>query len=270
MINSNILSDFGLGLLYGFIQGISEFIPVSSSGHLAILPIIGEFKDPGVAFDLMMHLGTALAVIIYFYKDIKNIASLFFQRIFGKTQNNYGLNFFLATCASGIFACLVKDFAQANGRSSHFIAVNLIVFGLILFLADIYAKKSELKFSQKEATFASLAIGLMQVLAIFPGVSRSGITLTGARFFGASREEASSFSFLLSLPLIIGGAALKVIEMKKGEFDFSFVMCLTGFLVSTIVGYLTIHYFMKLIKRISFFYFFLYRLFLGVLILIFI
>lgn len=270
MIDSTILSDFGLGLLYGFIQGISEFLPVSSSGHLAILPIVGEFKDPGVAFDLMMHLGTALAVICYFFRDIKNIASLFFQRLLGKTENNYGVNFFLATCASGVLACFIKDFAQANGRSSHFIAVNLIVFGFALFLADVYGRKLNLKFSQKDAVYPSLVIGLLQVLAIFPGVSRSGITLTGARFFGASREEASSFSFLLSLPLIIGGAALKVMQMKKGEFDFSVVMCLTGFVVSTLVGYLTIHYFMKLIKKISFFYFFLYRLFLGVLILVFI
>lgn len=266
MIQSTFIHDIALGALYGFIQGISEFIPVSSSGHLAILPVLGEFKDPGVAFDLMMHLGTALAVIFYFYHDIKKIIQLFFAKIFGKTQDWLGVNYAIATIASALLACLLKDFAQSYGRAPHLIAFNLIFFGFVLYVTDIYFNHKSLHFKDKTARLPSFIIGLMQVLAIFPGVSRSGITLTGARFFGASRHEASSFSFLLSLPLILGGAFLKIIEMKKGEFDFPVVMCVSGFFVSTIVGYLTIHFFMKLIKKISFLYFFIYRVFLGLII----
>lgn len=263
-INTDFFEDIFLGILYGLIQGLSEFLPVSSSGHLAILPILGEFKDPGIVFDLMLHIGTALAVICYFYKDLLQIISLFYFKITKKTKDCLGVNYFIATLASVLLAFVIKDFAQIYGRNAHLIAFNLAFFGLLLVLVDRFVTVKQFSFSNKSAYLPSFIIGVLQVLAIFPGVSRSGITIMGARFFGADRKTSSSFSFLLSLPLILGGAGLKVIEMRKGDFDFSTLMCVVGFLVSFVVGLLTIHFFMKLISKISFFYFFIYRLILAI------
>lgn len=261
--------DVALGTLYGVIQGLTEFLPVSSSGHLALLPFFGHFKDPGIAFDLAMHVGTAFAVSIYFFSDLKKICADFFLFLKKRGSNYFAINFMIATVVSIIFAFVLKRSAEELGRNPMLIAFNMIFFGLLLFCADRFGKKGIISFDDKSSKKPSFWIGLAQVMAIFPGVSRSGATISCARIFGASRVEASRFSFLLSLPLILGGAFLKFCELSKSQTEtIPVTMSMVGLLVSFITGLLTIHYFMKLIAKIDFKYFFIYRLVLGVLIVV--
>ena len=262
------LTDIFFGVIYGLIQGLSEFLPVSSSGHLALFPILAHFKDPGLIFDLAMHVGTALAVSLYFYKELIRITKSFFAFISGKSKDMYGLNFVVATFFSGVFALLLKDYAQEVGRHSGLIAFNLAFFGILLYLSDRYFKQESSPLSEMAGLKVSIIIGLAQVLAIFPGVSRSGITITAARSMTLDRHDASSFSFLLSLPLIIAGAALKFYEIRETGAQFSMDMCLVGMVVSFVTGLVTIHYFMKLIRKINFCYFMYYRIFIAILVVV--
>ena len=251
-------------IFYGIIQGLTEFLPVSSSGHLALLPFFGNIKDPGIAFDLAMHLGTALAVIVYFYKNIISLLKNIFSIFNPKSSESYFCQYFvLATIISGVGALLLKPLAELYGRNHLLISFNLAFFGLSLYFVDKHGEVKENPFKQKGGLKASLLVGLFQVLAIFPGVSRSGITITAARMFGASKEDASSFSFLLSLPLIFGGALLKYIELRQSDVSFESEFCIVGIFVSFFVGLLTIHFFLKLIKRINFKYFMHYRFILA-------
>ncbi len=261
--------NYFIATIYGIIQGITEFAPVSSSGHLAILPRFMQIEDPGVFFDLMMHLGTALAVIVYFRNDIKTYCKCLLPALFSKKstgQNiNFVRNFVLATMASVIVILLIKDFAKSFGRDPLFIAFNLSFFGLLLWLSDRFENKtdSEEVMKTKLQWKHSFLIGASQALAIFPGVSRSGITISAARCMGLNREQASSFSFLLSLPIIFAGILYKIPEyMQAGQGESSFLL-LWGVFTSFVFGLLTIHFFLKMIKKMGFGSFFIYRLILS-------
>ncbi|OUR97822.1 hypothetical protein A9Q84_06380 [Halobacteriovorax marinus] len=255
--------------IYGLIQGLTEFLPVSSSGHLALLPKLLTIQDPGLAFDLAMHVGTALAIICYFHKEvitiIKEALFLVIKREALSAKRLNALYMVIATFTTGVVALSIKGFAETNGRSSNLIAINLIVFGLIMWIADAKFKQSSFEVMNTKGQWKkAFLIGFFQSFALFPGVSRSGITLTISRFLGLSREEASKFSFLLSLPLILGGALLKLPELMKGSEAFDVGSCLFGILVSFIVGIITIHFFLKFIKRIGLVPFAIYRVLLGV------
>lgn len=251
----------GFAILYGFIQGLTEFLPVSSSGHLAIIPFFFELQDPGVVFDLMMHLGTAMAVILYFYRDILKLIREFFNLILKRNFNDtvFIQNFMVATISSFILILVIKDVAFEYGRSPMFIAFNLFVFGGLMFWSD-RSDSIGLDLTKKLDLKKSIIIGLSQSLAVFPGVSRSGITLTSSRFLGMGRLEASRFSFLLSLPVILGSVVFKLPEVLKGEATHvGPEIMLIGVIASFIFGLITIHFFLKLIARIGLGAFFIYR-----------
>lgn len=252
-------------LIYGIIQGATEFLPVSSSGHLALIPYFFEFTDPGIIFDLLMHLGTAFAVMIYFHKEIKRLlveTHLFiFKRDFENTV--FVQNFLIATFFSFVLILIIKGVALKFGRSSLFIGINFIVFGIIMYLADL-KKPIGLDLTKKRGLKEAILIGLSQSMAIFPGVSRSGITLTCSRFLGMDRIEAGRFSFLLSLPVILGSIVFKLPEILKGNATYvSGSVIIIGIVSSFLVGFLTIHFFLKLIGKIGLGYFSLYRVILG-------
>jgi undecaprenyl-diphosphatase len=251
-------------IIYGVIQGIAEFLPISSSGHLALLPIVRGIEDPGVAFDLAMHVGTALAVIVYFNRSVFRLIMESFGLI-GLVKNeryqdfSFSLNFIVATSVTVIFAFACKGFAESWGRSSTLIAFNLFFFGIIMFIADRSIVKNNLK--GKKLFFSSL-IGLFQAFAIFPGVSRSGATLSIARFLKISREEAAGFSFLLSLPIIIGGFLLRLPELlDNGTIYLGPVI--VGMLSAFLIGILTIHLFIKTISKMGLTIFAAYRVVLA-------
>jgi undecaprenyl-diphosphatase len=262
--------DISHAFLYGLIQGLAEFLPISSSGHLALLPHFFNISDPGVAFDLFMHVGTALSVLLYFRKEvaklIKNSLTLF-----SKNPDPFTLNFVLSTFITLIVVIIFKDTAEEWGRQPRVIAINLIVFGFLLMISDKCKSDQDKKFSVKSSSSLRDAIlmGLAQGIAVFPGVSRSGATITMGRWLSFSKREASAFSFLLSLPLILGGMIFKAKDLMEGQASgaagFIWSTGLVGLVTSFLTGLLTIHLFLGLIKRIGFEVFFIYRLLLALL-----
>jgi undecaprenyl-diphosphatase len=261
--------DVLTALIYGIIQGISEFLPVSSSGHLALLPYFMTIDDPGVVFDLCMHLGTALAVIVYFRERIKRMCVNLIPALKDLKSTEPELiflrHFILATVMSVIVILILKPFAE-HARSPWLIAFNQAFFGSVLWLADYWQRGHERKdvhyFQTSSHWKAVLFVGAAQALAIFPGVSRSGITLTAAYFLGVNRSQAGTFSFLLSLPIILAGVLVEVPHLAQaigaGELDLGVLT--VGMVTSFFVGYATIHYFMKLIARVHLGWFTGYRL----------
>ncbi|MBF0313470.1 MAG: undecaprenyl-diphosphate phosphatase [Oligoflexia bacterium] len=288
--------DFLSAIFYGIVQGITEFLPVSSSAHLAAIPHYLKIEDPGVYFDLMMHFGTALALVLYFRKRIWQLGRISLKATLGLIapaasdlgnegdqllQRNLSLfrNFLFSSIVTVIVILLVKDISINYARNHTFIAINLIIFGILLFAVDFWAQKRfgliatyemESRFQFKKA----LLIGIAQAIAIFPGVSRSGITITTGRFLGLSREESSNYSFLLSIPIVLLAAGLKLAEtlsialVQEDTPTISPLVLLTALLVSFLVGLATIHYFLKLINKIPFIAFTLYRILLAILLLV--
>jgi undecaprenyl-diphosphatase len=258
--------------VYGAIQGLSEFLPVSSSGHLALLPHIMKIQDPGVVFDLMMHLGTGLAVIIYFREEIlRYIKTLNFKLLdfkLGGPDRWFVRNFIFATIVSVIFILILMPVSKL-ARDPYLIVFNLSFFGALLWLGDYLNRKRGNQLESPMTTqfqwkLAGL-IGLAQAIAIFPGVSRSGITLTVALVLGMRRKEAGSFSFLLSLPIIFAGILKEIPDLMKTQDQSDVMVLLVGVLTSFVVGLLTVHFFMKLIKSIQLGWFAVYRWILAIL-----
>ncbi len=259
--------DWITATLYGIIQGLTEFLPVSSSGHLALLPKIMEFKDPGVLFDLSMHVGTAFAIMVYFHKDlllmVKNLLSVAREKRI-TPESSYPINMIISTVSTLVLVLLIKGPAMKFGRASNLIGINLIAFGVLMFISDFRGTKKETDYMfTKIRPLKAFSIGFFQAMAIFPGVSRSGSTLTISRFMGLSRTESTRYSFLLSLPIILGGFILKLPEMIKGDQAFELAPCLLGGIISFVVGFITIHYFLKLIQKLGLGVFSLYRIILG-------
>jgi len=248
--------NFFDAFIYGIVQGISEFLPISSSGHLALLPSYLNIKSPGIGFDLAMHFGTFFATLIYFQKKIFNEVK---ATISEKKITPFSRNILLSTIMSIISIFLIKDFA-INYRSPKVIAFNLIFFGVILYLADLRKVKSK-EISLMEA----ILIGLTQSLSIFPGVSRSGITISTARYFNHSRQEAAHFSFFISLPILLAGIIYKLPDyLNSNNYDISHL--LTGGITSFIIAFITIHFFLKLIAKTPLYIFSIYRLIVAILV----
>ena len=266
-------------LLYGFIQGVTEFLPVSSSGHLALIPKFLDWNDPGVAFDLWMHVGTALAVFVYFYRQIFPLIGELGKTIIRpmapvNAARAYLYNIVIATSVTGCLALSVKHLGESVGRLPVVIGINLILFGLFMFGADFIANQRELTIEheghqRKNDLFNSLRIkealfiGLFQAMAIFPGVSRSGATLSIMRMMSISRSEAASFSFILSLPIIFIGAIMKAGDLEGAINIYELIL---GVSVSFVVGIITIHFFLQMIKKIGLGVFCIYRILLALVI----
>ncbi len=257
--------------IYGVIQGVTEFLPVSSSGHLALLPHFLGIKDPGVVFDLSMHVGTALAVAVYFNRDLKILGAQLKTLIktLGKekridSESAWSFNMLLATIVTVIFIFLLKPLAFEYGRNPLTMVFTLSLFGVFMFVADTFVSDSDESFMNKFAWKKSVMIGLFQAFAIFPGVSRSGATLTISRQMGLGREEATRFSFLLSLPIIFAGFFYKLPVIFSGKENFDLYAMVVGISVSFVVGLLTIHYFLKFIKKIGLGVFSIYRVLLAI------
>lgn len=268
--------DFFIVLLYGVIQGLSEFLPVSSSGHLALLPFLMSFKDPGVLFDLCMHLGTALAVSLYF-KDrilslLKELPWLLRFKMNSPSENLIFLRNFVFTTGCSVVAILILKPLADHARSPWVIVFSQSIFGILLWVAD--AKQRNLESKERKVNFFSTApryvdsavIGIAQAFAIFPGVSRSGITLTAAFLRGIDRKDAGAFSFLLSLPIIFAGVLVEIPEILSSiqSGTHNLVHLLAGVTISFVVGLATIHFFMKLIAKIHLGWFAGYRLILAI------
>lgn len=256
-------------IIYGLLQGLTEFLPISSSGHLALLPLALKINDPGVAFDLAMHGGTAAAVIVYFWRDIKALLIESFLILSKKPTPHrpFLWNMLISTVVTGVIAVLIKDFAIEYGRNPFFIGINLIIFGFVLYGADLLNADASLSMKTQFHWKKAFSIGLFQCLALFPGVSRSGITLTLGRFHHLDRDAAARYSFLLSLPLILGGIILEVPDALVAEESFELSSLVVGAVTAFLVGVATIHFFLKLLEKVGLLSFAIYRLILGILVL---
>lgn len=251
-------------VVLSLVQGLTEFLPVSSSAHLILMPTLLGWQDQGLAFDIAVHLGTLIAVILYFRKDLSRMIIDFVASLRGRALSIQAKIFWsigFATIPVGLAGLLFKKHVETILRSPMVIAVTTIVFGLVLWLADRMGKRQRTlnTLNWRDVLF----IGCAQAISLIPGTSRSGITLTAGLFAGLTREAAASFSFLLSIPVIILAGGLETITLIKSQSPVNWVPMGLGFCLSAASGYLCIHYFIQLINRVGLLPFVIYRMVLG-------
>ena len=254
-------------ILLAIIQGLTEFLPISSSAHLILLSEISGWEDQGQTFDVALHFGTLLAVIFYFRREINEMLDFsHFKTMNTLIKSPLGV-ITIATIPIVIIGGLFYQFIEANLRTSEVIAIATIVFGVLLYLSDLKGKQAD---SDHKVTLElGFLIGLAQVFTLIPGTSRSGITITAALLLGFSRTEAARFSFLLAIPVIIAANILGVFEVIQAEhLVFNYLDLFLGVSISFLVAYLTIGWFLSLIERIGVLPFVVYRVILGTLLLL--
>ena len=253
-------------VLLGLVQALGEFLPISSSAHLVLLPYFRGQVYQGLAFDVMLHAATLLAVLIYFANDWVVLIKNGLTR--PKSKDGRILWFLAAaTVPAGLAGVLFNDWAEETFRNPLLIAMCLIVFACLLWIADKQTGAQKGDPDIFTAPFMTIfLIGCAQALAIMPGVSRSGITITAALFLGMSRQASARLSFLLSTPIIAGAALLEVTKLSAADFNISLFW---GFFSAFVGGLLVIGGLMKYIKTHSFDVFVYYRWILGAAIIIF-
>lgn len=247
----------------GIIQGLTEFLPISSSAHLNIMPWLFNWSEIPESFDIALHFGTLLAICIYFFKDWIDLIIGGYKKAIKKEDSVNGRIFWyivISTIPTGILSIILEKFSDKYLPGMAPIGVALIVMGILLYLVD---KKQPSEVSYENITFKQgFLVGLSQAFAAaFPGVSRSGITMTVARLFKIDRESAAKYSFLLSTPVVLAAVILKLNEFV---FNIPFVI---GVISSFISGILVIKFLMSFLKKGSFKIFAIYRLVLGLIIL---
>jgi len=252
-------------IVLALLQGFTEFLPVSSSAHLILVPkIIQGWGDQGLAFDVAVHVGTLLAVMFYFRKQLGPMAVDWTLSLSGKRNSeNSRLAWavLLGTIPVGLAGLIFKDYIELNLRSTTVIASATIGFGLLLWWADARGARArdESTINIKDV----LIIGFAQALALIPGTSRSGITITAALMMGLRRDAAARFSFLLSIPVIVLSGGLVTLDLIKEPIPVDWVALGLGVVVSGITAFVCIHLFLKLLDKIGMLPFVIYRLMLG-------
>lgn len=247
-------------VLLAIIQGVTEFLPISSSAHLILPSEILGWPDQGLAFDVAVHVGSLLAVVIYFRKDLLVMSKAWSKSLAGNHDHDSNLAWLIiaATVPAGLCGLLFDDFIEARLRSTLVIAATTLLFGGLLAIAD---KKHGLR---HEISFRdAMLVGVAQTFALVPGTSRSGVTMTAALFLGYSREFAARFSFLLSIPLIVAAGLFKTKELVEQPGAVDWFALTGGTLVSAISAYLCIYLFLRWIEKLGFMPFVIYRFILG-------
>lgn len=256
-------------LILGLVQGLGEFLPISSSAHLIIVPWLFGWDDQGLSFDVAMHWGTLLAVLFYFRGDILLIIKGFWHSLFKSTRDlqsniyqKLSWLLIIASIPAAILGKLLESSVESTLRQPWLAAINLAVVGVILWLVDRWA--SQEKNLDKITKSNALAIGVAQAVAIIPGVSRSGATMITGRALKFTRADAARFSFLMSIPVILGAG---VLELPNFAQTASVPEILVGFAAAAISGFLSIKYLLRYLANHSFKVFVIYRLALAGLVL---
>ena len=263
-------------IVLGIIQGLGEFLPISSSGHLIILPKIFGWSDQGLAFDVALHFGTLLAILIYFYEDWKKIITKsYFLAELGRIVIDRKREFFkakklkedtlviitIATIPAVLAGVLFEDYAATIFRSPFLAGFALLFGAMVLFYADKAGKK---KLDIRDVTLKiAFVIGLFQVLAIVPGMSRSGMTISAALLLGLNRTAAARFSFLLATPIVLGATVKEFPIFMAAGWDINLIV---GILTAFGSGYLAIKYMLKYLEKQSYNVFVIYRMLLALVI----
>ncbi|MFH1712320.1 MAG: undecaprenyl-diphosphatase UppP [Patescibacteria group bacterium] len=253
-------------IILGAIQGITEFLPISSSGHLIIFPEFLGWEQQGAAFDVMIHLATLLAIIWVLFDDIVDI----FKRLTKKSwKQSEFIKIAVATVPVVIFGLIVSGAFFDSVRTVQVVAINLIVFGGFLWFADWYSTKIKGKVKKTEDITWKQAIfvGVSQMIALIPGVSRSGVTITGGLFAGLDRKTAARFSFLLAIPAIAGAGLLVSFDVIQTGLETPVPSLIAGFISAFIFGSLAIKFLLKILVRSDYRWFAVYRIGLGLILL---
>jgi len=251
-------------LLLALIQAITEFLPVSSSGHLGLIGFLFGWDYQGVSFDLALHFGTLLAVLGYYRRDLVTIATAMLRRDrseHGRVQRRLGIGLALTTIPAIIVGAAMGEETAAALRVPTLIAVNLIAFGVLLGVADRASGKTRgvLSVSLGEALF----IGAAQALALIPGTSRSGVTMTAALFLGLDRHEAARYSFLMGVPITAAACAHGALQAYRSGEAFLWTDFAIGAAVAAIAGVACIHFLLHFLRRLGLMPFVWYRIALG-------
>jgi undecaprenyl-diphosphatase len=259
-------------IVLGIVQGLTEFLPISSTGHLRIVPAFMGWEDPGAAFTAVTQLGTMAAVLLYFREDLVRIARAWWRSLFDRPLRReldarLGWYIVLGTIPIGIFGVLFKDQIETGARDLYLIGVALIVLGLVLLVAEKVGTRE--RGIEEIRTKDGFAIGFAQALALIPGVSRSGATITAGLFMGLDRPAAARFSFLLSVPAVVLSGLLElgtILSDDDGE-STSLLALVVATLMAFVSGYAAIAWLLRFLSTHSTVIFVVYRVALGVVVL---
>jgi len=258
-------------IFLGIVQGLTEFLPISSSGHLVILPFFLNWQLPqkeAFIFNVLVQIGTLGAVLVYFRKELRDIIIGFFQQLskgtpFATSDARMGWLLIVATIPAGLAGLFLKDAIEQTFSSPIFAGIALLITGLLMIIAERVSLR--IKESTDITLVDALVMGGMQALALFPGISRSGATISGGMMRHLRRKDAGNFSFLMSIPIMLAAGGLSTYEMltemsNLGEF---LPIMVVGFITAGVVGYLAISWLLKFIRDHSLIYFSLYCFLLG-------
>lgn len=251
-------------LLIAIVQGVTEFLPISSSGHLILIPYLTNFADQGPLIDVAVHIGSLLAIIIYFWRDVQGLARGGFATV-GLGNDPQQRRLFLCVLVGTIPAVALGLFLKLGGylegfRITDLVAVNLIVYGLLLGVADRWGRQEK---SFEDVTLRdAILVGIAQALALIPGTSRSGVTMTAARLLGYKRVEAARFSFLLAIPAVAGAGVLVVFDLAEASAQMQIDALIAGVL-TFIAAFATMAFLMSFLKKASMMVFVVYRVAMG-------
>lgn len=252
-------------IVLALVQGLSEFLPISSSAHLILVPVLTGWEDQGLAFDVAVHVGTLAAVVWYFRDEIVRMFLAFIESITKRTLSPDGKlawAVLFGTVPAGLVGLFFKDIIEVYLRSPLVIATTTIVFGLLLWYADSRGKRQR---DEYEMTWGDvLAIGVGQAFALIPGTSRSGVTMTVALMMGLTRQAAARFSFLLSIPIILLAGSFKTLDLIESNLPVDWMSLILGVVLSAVSAYLCIHFFLKALEKMGMLPFVIYRMILGV------
>ena len=253
-------------VVLGFVQGLTEFLPVSSSGHLILIPKLFGWAEQTMVFDAVIHLATLVAVIVALWVDVKTIVTGVFKR------NESGrLGWMIVAAAIPVLAVgfLANDWLETTFRSPLIVAASLAFWGVVLWVADALVKKGEGDLV-KIGWQRTLAIGMSQIIAFIPGTSRSGITITAGLFGGLTREAAARFSFLLGIPSIAAAGGFALLKIISTGENFDWLSLVIAFVAAFVSGFVAIKFLLRIIKGTSYKWFAIYRIILAMIILFFV
>ncbi|MEU9702515.1 undecaprenyl-diphosphate phosphatase [Streptomyces sp. NPDC047981] len=268
--------------ILGLVQGLTEFLPISSSAHLRLTAAFAGWEDPGAAFTAITQIGTEAAVLIYFRKDIARIVSAWFRSLRDKSMRGdhdaqMGWLVIVGSIPIGVLGVTLKDHIEGPFRDLRLIATTLIVMGIVLGIADRLAARDEAggrhRVVRERKTLRDLGVrdgliyGVCQAMALIPGVSRSGATISGGLLMGYTREAAARYSFLLAIPAVLASGLFELKDATEGG-HVSWGPTIFATLIAFAVGYAVIAWFMKFITTKSFMPFVIYRILLGILLFI--
>ncbi|WP_088102362.1 undecaprenyl-diphosphatase UppP [Halalkalibacter urbisdiaboli] len=251
-------------IIFGIVQGITEFLPISSTAHIVITQLLLGYPFPGFGFEVFLHMGSVLAVVIYFRRDLLEVITGFFAYFTNRSKENrtqffFGIYIIIATGITGVIGLLFEDFIGSTLKTPPFIALALAITGFFLIVIERFHKYGNR--TESEMTFVdSIIVGLGQSLALVPGISRSGSTLITALFVGLNRETAVRYSFLLSIPITLGTSVLAISDLANGSLisEVGVIALIISFIATFIFSWLGIVWLIDFLKKSKLVYFAIY------------